>query len=123
MTIVGIEKLSDGTKNLIVFDPMYHDPPAVMKHAGSGQKFVHRNPEDALKLYRRGKKYLGKYNEYEILTYVSSLFSIHDLSCVLGEKNMRWVDSVKLMRTSLCPPVGQKGDVENGILNGLRVGE
>lgn len=87
MTIVGIEKLSDGTKNLIVFDPMYHDPPAVTKHVG--QRFTHRNPEDALKLYRRGKKYLGKYNEYEVLTYVLTPFPPFSISDTTGREGDR----------------------------------
>ncbi|CAG8959361.1 hypothetical protein HYFRA_00001259 [Hymenoscyphus fraxineus] len=79
LTIIGFEKLSDGTKNLLVFDPMYRDPPSVTKHVGRSQ-FIHKSPEDALKLYRRGKRYLSKYNAFETLI--------------------------------LCPPVGQKGDVE-----------
>jgi hypothetical protein len=44
---------------------MYHDPPAVMKHVG--HKFVHKDPAHALKLYRRGRGYLEKYHEFEVL--------------------------------------------------------
>jgi hypothetical protein len=44
---------------------MYHDPPAIMKHVG--HRFVHKDPAHALKLYRRGKRYLEKYHEFEVL--------------------------------------------------------
>jgi hypothetical protein len=65
MTIVGFEKKTDGTRNLIVFDPMFHDASNIIKLIG--RTFVHKDPEDLLKAYRRGNKYLKKYNEFELL--------------------------------------------------------
>jgi hypothetical protein len=65
MTIVGFEKQTDGTRNLIVFDPMFHDASNIIKLIG--RTFVHKDPEDLLKAYRRGHKYLKKYNEFELL--------------------------------------------------------
>lgn len=65
MTIVGMERRMDGSKTLIVFDPMFHDASNVTKFVG--QAFIHKDPEGVLKAYRRGLKYLIKYNEFEIL--------------------------------------------------------
>lgn len=65
MTIVGFEKRSDGSKNLIVFDPMFHDAPQITKLIG--QKFVHKSPADILRAYRRATHYLKRYNEFETL--------------------------------------------------------
>jgi len=65
MTIVGFEQKRDGSKNLIVFDPMFHDASHVTRLVG--QKFTHKDPEGILKAYRRGAKYLRKYNEFELL--------------------------------------------------------
>jgi hypothetical protein len=69
MTIVGFEKKLDGSKNLICFDPMFHDALTVLKLVGN-DKFKHKSPEDVLRAYRRGTKYLKKYNEFEVLKYV-----------------------------------------------------
>jgi len=65
MTIVGFEKKTDGTRNLIVFDPMFHDASNIIKLIG--RTFVLKDPEDLLKAYRRGNKYLKKYNAFELL--------------------------------------------------------
>jgi hypothetical protein len=65
MTIVGFEKKTDGTRNLIVFDPMFHDASNIIKLIG--RTFVHKDPEDLLRAYRRGNKYLKRYNEFELL--------------------------------------------------------
>lgn len=72
MTIIGFEKLTDGTKNLLVFDPMFHDSSKVVKLVGGPVRTKH--PGDLLKAYRRGNKYLKRYNEFELLKYVA-LFS------------------------------------------------
>lgn len=66
MTIVGVERKRDGSKNLIVFDPMFHDASNVMRLVDA-PRFLHKAPSDVLKAYRRGTKYLKKYNEFEIL--------------------------------------------------------
>ncbi|TVY88874.1 Zinc finger with UFM1-specific peptidase domain protein [Lachnellula willkommii] len=65
MTIVGFEKRSDGSKDVIVFDPMFHDAPNVTKLIG--QMFTHKAPADLLKAYRRATHYLKRYKEFEIL--------------------------------------------------------
>lgn len=71
MTIVGFERKKDGSKNLIVFDPMFHDAQNVTKLIGLS--FRHKNPADQLRAYRRGVKYLRKYNEFELLKCVLCL--------------------------------------------------
>ena len=65
MTIVGMERRTDGSTSLIVFDPMFHDASNVTRLVG--QLFNHKAPEGVLKAYRRGLKYLGNYSEFEIL--------------------------------------------------------
>jgi len=65
MTIVGIERRQDGSKSLLVFDPMFHDASEVMKLVD--QTFTHKAPEAVLKAYRRNLKYLSQYNEFELL--------------------------------------------------------
>ena len=69
MTIVGIEKRTDGTLELLVFDPMFRDPPAVRGLVGRVLK-NNTSVDKSLKLYRRGNKYLKKYHEFEVLEYV-----------------------------------------------------
>ncbi|QSZ34841.1 hypothetical protein DSL72_007700 [Monilinia vaccinii-corymbosi] len=71
MTIIGFEKQTDGTENLLVFDPMFHDANKVIKLVGSAP-VRHRHPGDLLKAYRRGNKYLRRYNEFELLKLVPS---------------------------------------------------
>ena len=65
MTIIGFERKVDGSKNIIVFDPMFHDATNITKLIGV--KFRHNKPQDVLRAYRRGVKYLKKYNEFELL--------------------------------------------------------
>ncbi|PBP20510.1 hypothetical protein BUE80_DR008631 [Diplocarpon rosae] len=65
MTIIGFEKMKDGTKNIIVFDPMFHDATNVTKFIN--QHFKYKNPKDLLKAYRREVKYLKRYTEFELL--------------------------------------------------------
>ncbi|KAH9221152.1 peptidase family C78-domain-containing protein [Leptodontidium sp. 2 PMI_412] len=65
MTIIGFERKRDGSKNLIVFDPMFHDAANVTKLIG--MSFRAKHPADHLRAYRRGVKYLKKYNEFELL--------------------------------------------------------
>lgn len=74
MTIVGYEQKQDGSRNLICFDPMFHDAPNVLRLVGN-DNFTLKAPEDMLRAYRRGVKYLKKYNEFEILRYVLSFLN------------------------------------------------
>jgi hypothetical protein len=66
MTIVGFEVKKDGTKNLICFDPMFHEAANVMRLVDN-KNFKQKAPADMLKAYRRGKGYLQRYNEFEFL--------------------------------------------------------
>ncbi|OBT78486.1 hypothetical protein VF21_00977 [Pseudogymnoascus sp. 05NY08] len=66
MTIVGIEKKLDGSKNLLVFDPMFHDAPDVIKLIGQ-KSFSVKNPAEVLRAYRRNMKYLKRYRAFEVL--------------------------------------------------------
>ena len=71
MTIIGFEKSTDGSRNLLVFDPMFHDAQAIISFtAKDPEKIRHRRPEELLKAYRRGARYLRRYNEFEILRFV-----------------------------------------------------
>lgn len=82
LTIVGLEKRSSGSLKLLVFDPMFHDPEGVLRLVGrvgrhgstkedknskTRNPIMHRSPDSALKLYRRGNNYLRKYHEFELL--------------------------------------------------------
>nr|XP_036583093.1 peptidase family c78 [Colletotrichum truncatum]KAF6791989.1 peptidase family c78 [Colletotrichum truncatum] len=67
LTIVGFEKQKNGSSNLLVFDPMFRDPPALARLIG--QKFKHRSADESLKPYRRGSKYLRRYREFETLRW------------------------------------------------------
>lgn len=65
MTIVGFEKHKDGSRNVIVFDPMFHDAANVTKLIDSN--FTHKSPGSMLKAYRRGTRYLKRYGMFELL--------------------------------------------------------
>ncbi|KAI0503287.1 peptidase family C78-domain-containing protein [Xylaria bambusicola] len=86
LTIVGLERRASGSLKLLVFDPMFHDPEGVVRLAGKTaaahhdnsardtdrnhkirNRIIHRNPDGALRLYRRGNNYLRKYREFELL--------------------------------------------------------
>jgi zinc finger-containing ubiquitin peptidase 1 len=66
MTIIGFERKVDGSKNIIVFDPMFHDSSSITQLIDR-KRFTVKQPADALRAYRRGVKYLKKYNEFELL--------------------------------------------------------
>lgn len=65
ITIVGFEKLKNGSKQLIVFDPFFHDSSYIVRLVG--KTFTHPMPDLALKPYRRGSRYLKAYKEFELL--------------------------------------------------------
>jgi zinc finger-containing ubiquitin peptidase 1 len=65
MTIIGFEKKKDGTANILVFDPMFHDSSDVVQLIG--ENFSHKSPAVLLKAYQRPMRYLRKYNEFEVL--------------------------------------------------------
>lgn len=65
MTIVGFEKRRNGTRNLLVFDPMFKPSPGIQRLIGTDFKAA--GPERLLKAYRRGETYLGRYKNFELL--------------------------------------------------------
>jgi hypothetical protein len=65
MTIIGFEKKKDGSQNLLVFDPMFHDAPGILRLVGTS--FSCKNYVELLRAYQRGTKYLKKYRAFEIL--------------------------------------------------------
>lgn len=70
MTIVGFEKQKDGRKRLLVFDPSFKDPWTVRTLIGkdiSGRTLVQLHLAVTLNAYRRGGRYLRKYEGFEIL--------------------------------------------------------
>jgi hypothetical protein len=76
LTIVGLERHTSGALELLVFDPVFHDPASITQlrdRDGSGKEkktLLQRNSDSMLKIYRRGHKYLKRYDEFEILRYV-----------------------------------------------------
>jgi hypothetical protein len=65
LTIVGIEKLRNGKRRLLTFDPGYRAPMALMKPHGA----VHSKMSARLILwiYRRDETYLKRYRGFESL--------------------------------------------------------
>lgn len=67
MTIVGLEKRTSGELDLLVFDPMFHDP-VYLTGPDPLKSIPRHNYQAALKCYRRGHNYLKKYHEFEVVT-------------------------------------------------------
>lgn len=65
MTLVGFEVRSNGTANLLVFDPMFKTSPAIQRLIGTSARSD--DPALLLKAYRRGTPYLQKYKLFELL--------------------------------------------------------
>lgn len=68
LTIVGIECTRSGKRRLLVFDPGY-DPPATLKRAlgRADYKIEEGKEERVLTYYRRGERYLKRFDGFEIL--------------------------------------------------------
>ncbi|KAL1886065.1 hypothetical protein Cpir12675_006872 [Ceratocystis pirilliformis] len=66
MVVIGIEKEVNGDLNLLVFDPKYHDDQdftyLINKHS-------ERATTEILSLYRRGIRYLGRHDQFEVLHF------------------------------------------------------
>ncbi|KAH9827337.1 Peptidase family C78 [Teratosphaeria destructans] len=65
MTVVGIERKDDGSRNLIVFDPSFETSQSV-KNLIDGRKTTAK-VENLLKPYRRSDASLARWNEFEVL--------------------------------------------------------
>ena len=66
LTIVGFEKRRNGTRNLLVFDPMFKPSPGIQRLIGTN--FTALGPERLLKAYRRSNSYLRRYKNFEMLS-------------------------------------------------------
>lgn len=65
MTVVGMEKHKNGSRNLLVFDPAYCPSKEMLRIVSENRDLEY---SDALvKPYRRGKKYFGSFNAFETL--------------------------------------------------------
>jgi hypothetical protein len=69
LTIVGVEKMKDGKRNLLVFDPMYQVPAAMLAYIEKGR--ARETNAKLLRLYRRSQNRLYNYADFEATTYVS----------------------------------------------------
>ena len=112
MTIVGFEKKLDGSKNLICFDPMFHDNPNVLRLVGN-DNFKTKSPEDMLRAYRRGVKYLKKYTGFEILRCVFAIPNLRSRTLEMRKHNTPLKE--ELTNARLTPPESLKGDIEKGV--------
>ncbi|CAI6333783.1 unnamed protein product [Periconia digitata] len=65
MSIIGFERRHDGSRNLIVFDPMYQTSPAM--HRLIGRKNIKTARPEVMWAYRRAAKQLSKHAAFEIL--------------------------------------------------------
>ena len=68
-TIVGLERKLDGARNLLVFDPSFGTS-AVVNGLLNGKK-TNTKPETLLKSYRSSDDSLARWDEIEIIVYVS----------------------------------------------------
>ncbi|KAH0365158.1 DUF1671-domain-containing protein, partial [Aureobasidium melanogenum] len=70
MTIIGIERYSNGSRSLLVFDPSFEPPKqlADMVTGSSSAAIPAKIASRLLRSYRRGALQLAKYDEFEILT-------------------------------------------------------
>lgn len=66
MTIIGLERMKDGSSNLLVLDPMFRPSPAMCLLIKS-QKISSADSEKLLKAYRRGANCLSRYGRFELL--------------------------------------------------------
>lgn len=65
MTIVGLERLVDGSRNLLVFDSSFATSTPMQKLAAD--RPVHCTPESLLRPYRRSELSLTRWEEFEII--------------------------------------------------------
>lgn len=68
LTVVGIEWRTDGTSNLLVFDPLFRTPDGMfrlLEKRLSPSTMSSRHVYDVMRIYRRKSKYLAKYDSFE----------------------------------------------------------
>ncbi|KAI9721476.1 MAG: hypothetical protein M1812_002238 [Candelaria pacifica] len=69
LTIIGLEKRKDGSRNLLVFDPSFKTSPGICRLIDT--TFKRASSERLLKPHRRGEVQLRKHSEFELLKYVT----------------------------------------------------
>ncbi|KAF2404554.1 DUF1671-domain-containing protein [Trichodelitschia bisporula] len=67
MTIIGLERMRDGTRNLLVFDPLYCAPRIMQDMIDRGPQAIHVPNEKFMRLYRRHETKLYPYLDFEVL--------------------------------------------------------
>lgn len=69
-TVIGFERLKDGTGQLIAFDPAMSDESNVISYIRKGvpPRMMSALVEHNLHRYRKTKRYLQKHQVFEILT-------------------------------------------------------
>jgi len=74
LTIVGMEILRDGSRNLLVFDPMYQAPKQMKQLVeGGGAARVNQHNPKLLNFYRRSQHRLQNYADFETLELTGDL--------------------------------------------------
>lgn len=66
LTIVGLELLADGGKNLVVLDPMFESSPGMGRLLG--RRDISKPRPRAMEMYRRERGRLGRHKDFEVLT-------------------------------------------------------
>jgi hypothetical protein len=67
LTIIGFERLDNGQGQLLVFDPSFRDSRPIKQLVGQTFEPRPSMADKALEPYRRGRHYLRKYGEFEVL--------------------------------------------------------
>ena len=67
LTIVGFERRIDGSRNLVVLDPLYTTNRAMARLIEVGPRKVRRAKMEFMEIYRRGSRSLRRHTEFEIL--------------------------------------------------------
>lgn len=67
LTIVGLEIMKDGTRNLLVFDPMYQAPKLMKEMVDAGPRRIVGPNYRLLSFYRRSQHRLQNYADFETL--------------------------------------------------------
>lgn len=70
MTIVGIEIMKNGVRNLLVFDPMYSASKAMNQLVQRGHRHIRNSDSKLMSAYRRSEFRLESYLDFEILELV-----------------------------------------------------
>ena len=109
MTIVGFEIRTNGSANLLVFDPAFSPTPDMRKATRStvdGTTFHISHPRALLRRYRRGKWQLQRHRDFETLTLTGSLPASAERKAVERSKSLdqeEWSDKSYSSATATGP--------------------